>query len=102
MEHAIVKDLILFGSICGAFFAIWRLFDRIKVRGAEEQLVKDKIQNLERQIVQGGTKDGRLFEKIDELRAMVQDLKLQVSRDHAALSERLVRLEATGCEPVKK
>ena len=75
-------DLIQWGGIAGAIFAMWRLFAMIKAAAAKEAMMQGSIRDLQASV--------RRLEKDDtETHGAVKDLR----EKDAALSERVAVIE---------
>ena len=116
-----------FGVIAGAFLKIFQLTDRVKKDGAWKQKIEDdmkslhaEIKNLREDITRDKGIDQKLFDEIKKLhdiivnaqkdgvhqrqvlKDMIHNAELTSTREHNSLSERLVKLEASGCKPAKE
>ena len=102
MDEPTLRDWILFGGLGGTMVAIWKLFDRVRQSGAQEQSVRSRLDTLETGIAERRSADKKLFDRLDDLKETLGEIKLKMVEDHSALSERLIKLEATGCKPTRK
>ena len=116
-----------FGVIAGAFLKIFQLTDRVKKDGAWKQKIEDEMKalrgeigNLREDIARDKGIDQKLFEELKKLndiivnaqrdgvaerqvlKDMIHQSELTSTREHNNLSERLVKLEASGCKPAKE
>ena len=84
-------DLLQWGAFATALWAIWRLWDRVKSEVVEKTQLRHDIDSLK-----------EMQTDIKEIKQVVSALKEENQEEHHKMSERLTRLEASGCDPVRK
>ena len=85
--------VVIAGSIAGAVFSIWRLFDKIKNQGAEQQKIQDKIRHLEDQMQERRETTNKIYIKLEEMSKDMNAMKLKSAEDHAEILQRIAVVE---------
>ena len=101
-EFIIFKDLAYIGGICGSLFGVYRMFSPIKSKGAEEQHIKDRLNNLEANVAKNRETDIKLFAKLDGMSEDVHRIEKLLIEKYGDMNARVSKLEVKGCEPVRE
>ena len=84
-------DLLQWGAFAAAIWAIWRLWDRVKNEVVEKTQIRNDINSLM-----------EMRNDLKDIKKAVYALKDENQEEHYKMAVRLTKLEATGCDPVKK
>ena len=105
-QWQIVGQIVVLGTIAGAILQLIRLNSAMKEKGREEQKLSDSVDRI-------GAQLNDISHELKLLSAVVHELQIENQKEHGELvgkirdveknlSERLIKLEASGCSPVKK
>ena len=110
-EHVIIG----LGAFAAAIFAIWRLIDKAMLKMKESFLsdeqhareqrdlvVNARFDAMEKRIQSREAHDERLWVAVEEIKNTLNEIQMKMVHSHSELSERLVKLEQSGCAPVTK
>ncbi len=96
------QEIVTLGGIAGAFLAIGRLFFMIREGGAEKQEMVDDIKWLKEEAEKDRAFRKEMYARFDEMKQLINDMRLESAKSHAAIEERIAVLEVSGCSPAKK
>ncbi len=96
------QEILTLGGIAGAFLAIGRLFFMVRSGGAEKQEMVDDIKWLKDEAEKNRAFRKEMYSRMDEIKQLINDMRLESSQSHAAIEKRIAVLEVSGCSPAKK
>ena len=102
MESELVRDLGILTVVLGIIISLFRISGALRARGSKEQNVEDRLGNLEKSEAARSEENSVISKKLDDIRKDIHKLELCIVKSNGEHSERLTRLEATGCSPVRK